>query len=227
MVGLIWKSPEQIARSLHEPVLKVTDAILEENFLQIDRQSPAYRRYCIGSWILVNFLCEMWVSDKIEEVLGQDRKGKARYVGALLENAHLSYLANERNPTIRVSDFVVWDEETRLFQRLLGPDAMTREFITDLKAGRASTVCLPLVKIVCDLYVVRRFRWTTDLTQGALQQLGKLGGTFLYMPACRSLIMQVTGDSSKAGDETVSRFSVSMGLKSVFLLKESVDKILT
>ena len=48
MFGLIWKSPERIARSLEEPVLKVTDAILEENFLELDRQSPAYGRYHIG-----------------------------------------------------------------------------------------------------------------------------------------------------------------------------------
>ena len=251
MFGLIWKSPERIARSLQEPVLKVTNAILEENLLQLDRQSPAYGRYYIGSWILVNFLCKMWVSVRIEEVLGQGRQEMASHVGELLQAAHLEHLAKEWNPTLRVSDVMVWDDEVRMFQGLVGPhtvsgwlrtcehfkipvrqpllDArpLTDEVMTDLQEGRLSKVCRPLVEIVLDLYLVRGFRWMSDFAQGAVQQGGRPGGTFFYMPACRSLIMQVTGDSTRAGDETVSRFSVSIGRESVFLLKESVDKILS
>jgi hypothetical protein len=250
MFSLFWK-PERIASALYEPVLKATNAILEENILQLERHSIAYMRYYIGSWILVNFLCEMWVRVRIEDVLGKDRNDRAIHVGQLLKAAHLEHFAKEWNPTLRVSDVMVWDAEVRMYQGIVGPHSvsawhrccehfnipvcqslfdtqpLTDAVLTDLQEGRLFKVCRPLVEIVLDLYTVRGLRWISDLTEGAFQQYGKPGGTFLWMPACRSLIMQVTGDSTRAGNDAVSPLSVSVALKSVFVIKESVDKILS
>jgi len=253
--GPILKSPEWIARSLQQPVLEIVDAILEENFLQLERQSPAYGRYFIGSWILVNLLCEEWVSVRIGEISvgeisAQVRQETAFHTGQLLQAAHLDYLDKEWNPTVPVSDVIVWDAEVRNFRKLVGPHGVSAwqrrcehfkipvceslldgrpladAVLNDLKEGRLSKVCRPLVEIVLDVYLVRGFTWLSDFTQGTLQQSDSPHPMWLMMPACRSLILQVTGDSTRAGDETVMRFCVPMYVKTM-RLKETVDKILS
>src|ERR1017187_731700 len=226
MFGLIWKSPERIARSLYGAVNKVTKSILDANFLNLDQESNAYARYYISSWILTNYLCENMVILRIIELLGEDRRGTALHVANLLENAHLNYLAKEWNPTFRVSDLVVWNEETKDFPRLLGPHAMTREFINDVQARRVSTVCLPVVNIVSDLYVVRRWRFVTNMTDGAKGVLTFPNNFWrLHMPVCRTLVMQITGDSEKATAETVMPFVTNLSGVAM-IIEESVRQAL-
>ena len=233
MFGLIWKTPELVAGSLYEAVAKVVESTLEENFLGLDRQSPGYGRYYVASGIFANLLCQSLVTEKITSLCGEkvperlDKKGFR--VSMLLQDRHLSHLAEKWNPTIRLSDVVVWEEEARQCQR--GPFSgsfdqhLTAEALTDLKEGRLSAVCLPLVEVVRFLYVARGFKWLSDSMEGATQQLARPYSSSLLMPVCRTLIMQITGDSARGGDETVTHFSVSMVTKWLFL-KEAVDKIL-
>lgn len=204
MPSILSQSTERLAALLIKPVIEAGDAIALDNFLQFPRDTLAYARFVVGSHILSGLLCDNIFSDAV----GEPGRDKVFETTQRLKDMHVSHLTRKWNPTIAITDVVIWEVEANWYRRLPGNPAIN---VADLKS-----VTLPLADILHHLYVVRGIRFISDFLEGANDQLERphsIGR--LIMPACRTLILQTT---NKAADEdNVLRFTISVVTKWLLL----------
>ncbi len=198
MSSLFKKSPERVAERLFTVCSEVGRNMGRANFLQIPDRSVAYVRYAISCDIFSNLMCqdmfEATESDKVR-VLGISKR---------LMERHLASLCAHGSTPVPITDIVVWENELVWISTTPINPAFAGAYVHPIRA--------PLSDIVRELYVVRLMRMVTDLLNGATLQLQRSGFSLAHlMPACSSLIMQITADEQRATDEqTVARFAASV-----------------